>query len=80
MTPEEKEKYLDETITISRREFADITSRLISNITVECAKECTNDKDLELLCATTGLIMHFTKDLMRKIFNEKTLQIEEEEK
>ena len=80
MTPAEKEKYLDETITISRREFADITSRLISNITVECAKECTNEQDLDMLCATMGLIMHFTKDLMRKIFNEKTLQIEEEEK
>lgn len=80
MTHEEKEKWLDEKITISRREFADITSRLISDITIDCAKDCGDGEELSFLFQTTSLIMHFTKDLMNKIFNEKTLHIEKEEK
>lgn len=80
MTHAEKEKWLNEEIKISRREFADITSRLISNITIECAKECDDEEELEFLAQTTNLIMHFTKDLMIRLFDEKTIQIEKEEK
>lgn len=80
MTHAEKEKWLNEEIKISRREFADITSRLISDITIDCAKECDSEEELEFLVQTSNLIMHFTKDLMKRLFDEKTLTIEKEEK
>ena len=76
----EKEQYTDETISISREEFARYSAELLARITLDAAKSCDDTEELKILMATSKMLVCYTHDLMDKIFHEKTLQIEKEEK
>ena len=77
---ETNEKWRTEKITISKEDFADTTARLLAEISLGCAKECSDKDELTTLLLTSELIIHFTHTLMNKLFEEHTLQIKKEER